>query len=244
MVPRVYLPNIEPDGRDIVLPAEEAHHLGRVLRLGPGAEIRVFDGRGREYRAEVTSATRQVMGIRLFEPVEGLPLPRVSLTLVQSVLKSDAMDDVMRDCTMVGVTAIQPVVSERSTVKVSLLGRAHERWQRVALASARQCGRSALPEIAQPVPFTHWLRATDGRFALLVVEPAVAAGALKLRDLTRRAAPGAAALVVGPEGGWTPGEREAAIAAGCTPLTLGPLTLRAEAVPLAAAAALLALWEA
>jgi 16S rRNA (uracil1498-N3)-methyltransferase len=243
MLPRVYLPDVAPGDGDIVLPADQAHHLGRVLRLGEGAKIRVFDGRGHEYGAEVIVVTRQAVRIRLLTPVETAPLPQVALTIVQSVLKSDAMDGVVRDGTMVGVAAIRPVVSERTTVKTALLARAHERWQRVALAAAKQCGRARLPAIAQPVPFAAWMQAIDDGPAFLLVEPAVAAGAIRLRHLVEQPIPAAASLVIGPEGGWTPAEHDAAIAAGCTPLTLGPLTLRAESVSLAAAAALLALWE-
>lgn len=242
MLPRVYLPDVEPASGDLVLPADQAHHLTRVLRLAAGAEIRVFDGRGGEYRAHVTSVTRQAVGIRVVEPVASAPPPSVSLTVVQSVVKGDAMDTVVRDCTMVGVVAIQPVISGRTTVNAAVVGRARERWQRVALASARQCGRSTLPEIGHPMPFAEWLETRGGGLALLLVEPTVAGGALKLRDLMQRSVPDTATLIVGPEGGWTAAEHEAAVAAGCTPLTLGPLTLRAEVVPLAAAAALLALW--
>jgi 16S rRNA (uracil1498-N3)-methyltransferase len=243
MWPRVFVPDVQSGDGEIALPSAEAHHLGRVLRLGEGAEIRVFDGRGHEYVAEVTSVTRQAMRIRVLTPVETAPLPRVALTIVQSVLKGDGMDGVVRDGTMVGVAAIRPVVSERTTVKAALLARAHERWQRVALAAATQCGRARLPAIAQPVPLAAWMQEIGEGPVFLLVEPAVAAGALRLRDLVAQPTPAAATLVIGPEGGWTPAERDAAVAAGCTPLTLGPLTLRAESVPLAAAAALLALWE-
>jgi 16S rRNA (uracil1498-N3)-methyltransferase len=243
MLPRVYVPDVDPEGGDTVLPAGEAHHLGRVLRLGAGAEIRVFDGRGGEYRAQVTSAAREAMRIRLLERVDSAPMPRVSLTVVQSILKGEAMDGVVRDCTMLGAAAIQPVISERTTVKSALVARARGRWERVALAAAKQCGRSTLPVIGDPLRFDTWLNRIADGMTFLLVEPAVAAGALKLRDLTRRAVPEAASLIVGPEGGWTAAEHDAALAAGCTPLVLGPLTLRAEATPLAACAALLALWE-
>jgi 16S rRNA (uracil1498-N3)-methyltransferase len=243
MFPRVYLPDVNRETEEVRLPDDEAHHLGRVLRVGPGAEVRVFDGRGREYRAHVTTASRQDVRVRVSEPVAAQPLPHVSLTVVQALLKGNAMDDIVRDCTMVGVTALQPVRSERCTVSAASLSRARERWQRVAVASAKQCGRAALPVIAEPTPFPLWLDRHRTGLALLLVEPAAAAGALRLRDLARQAVPERASIVVGPEGGWTPEEHEAARAAGCQALTLGPLTLRAAAVPLVAAAALLALWE-
>src|SRR5918994_5841104 len=131
MLPRFLLPDLDTHRPEAVLPPEEAHHLSRVLRVKVGGEIAVFDGRGREFRAHVASIDRQVVTVRLLAPVVPMPPPAVPLTLVQSVLKSDAMDDVVRDCAMVGVESIQPVVSERTTVKSSLLVKAAERWRRI-----------------------------------------------------------------------------------------------------------------
>lgn len=244
MLPRFLVPDLDAGRSDAVLPAGEAHHLTRVLRLAPGTEVVVFDGRGHEYRALITSAARSVVEVRLIEPLVPVSLPAVALTIVQSVLKGDAMDGVVRDCTMIGARVIQPVVSERTAVRTAVLSRAQDRWRRIALASAKQCGRATLPEVRDALPFDEWLTREHDEVRFLLAEPALAGGAvLKVRELVHRPVPEAATLVVGPEGGWTPGERTRAIQGGCVPLTLGRLTLRADAVPLAAAATLLALWD-
>lgn len=243
MRPRFLVPNLDPASRVVTLPPGEAHHLRRVLRLDTGDEIAVFDGKGTEFTARVASIERDTVTVVVVERVVATPVPGVALTLVQSVLKGEAMDDVVRDCTMVGVRAIRPVVSERTTVKASTLPKALERWRRIALASAKQCGRATLPEIHEPQAFAAWLQQPREGDTFVLVEPSVAAGAVKARGLAARPVPDHATLVVGPEGGWTADERARAVQASCTPLSLGALTLRADAVPLAAAALLLALWD-
>jgi 16S rRNA (uracil1498-N3)-methyltransferase len=244
MRPRFLIPDLDPDRGDAVLSAEEAHHLTRVLRLGIGDEVRVFDGRGQEYVARVKSTGRSAATVTLLNPVHEQAAPQVALRLVQSILKADAMESVVRDCVMVGVESIQPIVSERTTVKTSTLPKAVKRWRRVALASTKQCGRSTLATILEALSFDDWLRARGSETSFLLVEPAVAGDdALTIRDLFERPAPERASLVIGPEGGWTSAERVRAIENGCAPLSLGRLTLRAESVPLAATAALLAVWQ-
>lgn|SRR5688572_19664987 len=244
MLPRFLVPDLDAGRADVALPRDEAHHLSRVLRMKAGDEIAVFDGRGLEYRARVASIARDAVTVSLQDPLPPVPSPAVRLTLVQAILKTDAMDEAVRDATMIGVESIQPVLSERTTVKASLAGRSAERWRRVALASTKQCGRSRLPTVHEVTSFEEWVGRGDSDSAFILLEPSAAVpDTVRIRDLARAAAPARATLVVGPEGGWTPEERDRAIRAGCRPLSLGRLTLRADAVPLAAAATLLAIWE-
>ena len=244
MPSRFYAPDLDPNQPEVMLRPDEAHHLSRVMRLRVGDDVAVFDGRGREYKARIVSADGARARLALIERIEPLREPRVALTLVQSVLKGDAMDDVVRDSTMVGVSRVQPVLSSRTTVKAATLSKAVVRWRRVALSSAKQSGRARLPQIAEPQELASWLRGADRRPAFVLLEPsATVAGIVTIRALANEPAPSDATLLVGPEGGWTTDERDAAIAAGYRGLSLGPLTLRADAVPLAACAALLAVWE-
>ena len=243
MIPRFLVPDLDARRSDATLPAEEAHHLSRVMRLGIGDTVAVFDGRGLEFLGRVASIGRETAVVTLLDPVPPRPAPPVALTVVQSVLKGEAMEAVVRDCTMVGVEVIQPVVSERTTVKGSVLEVAGDRWRRIALASTKQCGRSRLPEVRDVVSFAEWLQQPPPGDTYVLLEPSAASeGTRAVRQLTRPSS-GAATLVVGPEGGWTPGERDRALDAGCEPVSLGRLTLRADAVPLVAAALVLALWD-
>jgi 16S rRNA (uracil1498-N3)-methyltransferase len=157
--------------------------------------------------------------------------------LVQAVLKGDKMDGVVRDATMAGAEVIAPVVTERSLVGLSALGRAHslERWQRVAISSAKQCGRTRLPDIQAPRLFTDWLDAAFDGLRVLLAEPSAGAEPIaSLRAVLAHAAAPTVACIVGPEGGWSAGERQLASSAGCVPASLGRMTFRADAVGLVA----------
>lgn len=257
MLPRFHAPRLDGVLPEATIDGDEARHLVRVLRLGVGDEVAVFDGHGVEYRGRVRALDRHAVHIELLERLPAVPGPLVPLTLVQSILKGDRMDDVVRDATMMGVTAIVPVVSSHVAVKASVLEgpRPAARWRRVVLASAKQSRRATLPEVHEPRAFREWLALPADGERLLFVEPGrdyvaqpfrAAEGArpdvaqpsapASLHEWLNRPAPAGASLVVGPEGGWAQDEVEAAIAAGCTPVTLGALTLRADAVPVAAIA--------
>lgn len=232
-LPRFYLPALNPARRDAVLPEDEANHLTRVMRLGTGADIAVFDGRGREHRARVVSAARGRVQVEVGAPITPAPEVRVPLTLVQAVLKGDKMDAVIRDATMMGVSAIEPVITARTIARAP---RDNQRWGRVAVASAKQCRRAVVPTIAEPRGFDDWLIASAHGSRLLLVEPAGTDLPLSSLRILEDHAPASLALIVGPEGGWTGDEQLAAERAGCIPVTLGPLTLRADAVAIAALA--------
>ena len=242
MLPRFYAPDLDPESGSARLSPDEAHHLTRVLRLAAGDIVTVFDGRGIEWRARIAGASRESATLTLLDPVAAR-VPSVAITLVQAIIKGEGMEDVIRDSTMIGIAAIQPVISDRTTVKRRALAPAYERWRRIALSSAKQCGTARLPAIFEPVEFKEWLSTPLQPDSYLLIEPGAMQGHVTtVHQLAMAAAPPSALLLVGPEGGWTEPERDAAIGAGATPLSLGPLTLRANAVALAAGAALIGIW--
>ena len=239
MLPRFHAPAIGVAGDDVALPPDEARHLVRVMRLGVGDEVAVFDGRGREYRAQVVEARKDVARVRLLEPLTPAVEPGVHLTLAQAILKHEAMDDVVRDATMMGVSTIVPIVSAHVVVRPRAADEARvvERWQRVALASAKQCRRATLPEIVDPLNFQQWLTGSTRGLRLMLIEPAAAHVPTRtLHEWLPQAVPAAVEVVVGPEGGWSRAEVESAMQVDCVPINLGALTLRAQSVPLVALA--------
>ena len=245
MLPRFHAPLLTGEGAIIALPPEEARHLTRVLRLGGGDRVAVFDGRGREFEATVVSASRDEVRVRIGDPVEPAAEPDVRLTLVQGVLKPDGMDQAIRDATMMGAAAVLPVLTSRSQAagRPEAATRALDRWNRIALASAKQCRRATLPTIAPPQPFDAWCRVDTDALRLLFVEPAARSRPRPLREWVDAPAPPAVDVIVGPEGGWGDEEIAAAAGAGCVPVSLGRLTLRADAVPLAALTAVRLLFD-
>src|SRR6185437_4561173 len=135
MLPR-FLAAIDDASGTARLDADEARHLSQVLRLGVGGEVAVFDGAGREFRARVETIARDGAVVRLIEEHESAPEPAVRVTLAQAVLKGEKMDDVVRDATMMGVAAIEPLVSAHTAAHLKP-GHAPDRWRRIAIASAK-----------------------------------------------------------------------------------------------------------
>jgi 16S rRNA (uracil1498-N3)-methyltransferase len=230
-----------------MLPLEEAQHLTRVLRLTVGDGVRIFNGRGLEFEGTVHSATKQAVSVRLGDHLASAPEPRVAVTLVQAVLKGDKMDDVIRDAVMVGAAAVQPVIATRSEASLATLDRAHrrERWERIAVSSAKQCGRSVVPAIGGIRPFAQ-VPASIAELrlpgpALMLIEPGASVDALPLTEL-ELPTPVEATIIAGPEGGWT-AEEIALAAQSCRLVSLGGRTLRADAVALVALSAVFALWK-
>ena len=214
------------------LPASVAHHATRVLRLSAGDSLVLFDGAGGEYRATLVEVDRRGASVRVdrFDPVEReSPL---EITLVQSMLATDAMDYAVRKAVELGAAAIQPIGAARSQL-------AHARkvahWRGIAIAACEQCGRNRVPPVAVPIAFDAWLDAPRSG-------PAVIAGpgaSMSLSAFATRAVP--ATIVVGPEGGFTESEMARALARGVEAVHLGPRVLRAETAGVAALAMLAAL---
>ena len=240
MLPRFLAEQIDAAGGTARLPSDEARHLSQVLRLGAGDEIAVFDGAGREFRARVERVSKDGADLRLIEELPAAPEPAVRLTLAQAVIKGEKMDDVVRDATMMGVTAIEPLVTEHMAAHMKA-GRAPERWRRIAIASAKQCRRAVVPGIGPGRAFEEWLAQDRAERRLLLVEPSAAVEGHPVSTL-EGSRPASASLLVGPEGGWSVKEIEMALCAGYVPITLGRRTLRADAVPIVAIGLLQFVW--
>ena len=241
---RFYAPDLTPTQSTVVLPVEEMQHLTRVLRLPPGAVVAVFDGRGGEYSARVESAERGRVRLTLLEAREPVPEPRVAVTLAQAVLKGDKMDDVVRDAVMLGVADVLPVVSARSETTRAALRKARrvERWQRIAVSAAKQCGRAVVPTVREAVGLGDLVEHTGREgIRLALVEPSRSEGT-SLETLREEPRPLAALVLVGPEGGWTATESDLLAGAGFRLVRIGPRTLRADAAPVAALTLLQFIW--
>src|SRR5215510_11160978 len=231
MLPR-FLAAIDPASGTARLPEDEARHLSQVMRLRVGDEIAVFDGAGREFRACVDRIARDGASARLIEEQAAAPEPAVRVTLAQAALKGEKMDDVVRDATMMGVAAIEPLVTAHTAAHLKE-GRAPDRWWRIAVASAKQCRRAVVPDIGEGMRFDQWIARDASAFRVLLVEPSAAVEGRPASSLAG-ARPPSATILIGPEGGWSAAEIDAAVAAGYIPVTLGQRTLRADAVPVVA----------
>ncbi|HYN06035.1 MAG TPA: 16S rRNA (uracil(1498)-N(3))-methyltransferase [Vicinamibacterales bacterium] len=236
---RVYAPAARAYQPLVELSAEEAHHLKHVLRLRAGDEVAVFDGAGHEWAARL-STTGRSMGAELGRPLTPVPEPPVRVILAIGLLKGDQMDAVVRDATMLGVAEIVPM----STAHVAVAGRAREgdkarlRWGRVAVASAKQCGRAVVPVVTSIASFQTVVGEVARDWTVIATEPVAETPALPAVQ-TR---PKTALVLVGPEGGWSRAEVDLAVQHGARRMQLGPRTLRAESAPIVLLSALWAEW--
>jgi 16S rRNA (uracil1498-N3)-methyltransferase len=237
--PRCFVPDAAT-GKVVTLPEGEAHRLVHVLRLRPGDGVGLFDGLGGEWVGFVQALVPEVT-IDVVEESAAAAEPPVRVTLAVGLLKGAQMDSVIRDATMLGVFAIAPMSTQHVSIgrRAWRGGEAVERWNRVALASARQCRRAVVPVISPVTAFDAVLTATRADVTLMCVEPG------RIGDgVTTDAgpAPGTALVMVGPEGGWSPEEIARAEAAGARFIHLGPRTLRAETAPTVALSCLWTQW--
>ena len=232
---RVLAPGLPAAGGSFELPAGAAAHVARVLRLVAGDELVLFDGAGQEAAATIAEIRGSSVHVNLTVPAVVDRESPLSLTLVQGVSRGERMDLVMQKATELGVARLIPVMTERSVVKLDAAQAAKrlQHWQGVVAAACEQSGRTWLPEVLPPQPLLKWLAqpAKEGEQRFLL-HPG---SSTRARDLP---ALRSATLLIGPEGGLAPQEREAALLAGFQDLSLGPRILRTETAALAALAAL------
>jgi 16S rRNA (uracil1498-N3)-methyltransferase len=240
MLPR-FLAALDLASGEARLDEDETRHLSQVLRLRAGDEIAVFDGHGREFRARVEEIARRGTRVRLVAEHDPAPEPAVRITLAQAALKGDKMDGIVRDATMMGVAAIEPIVTEH-TVAPLTPGRAPDRWHRVAVSSAKQCRRAVVPRIGSGIRLEDWLARDTAACRVILVEPSASVEGHPVGSL-QGDRPADATILIGPEGGWSEAELTAATAAGYLPITLGRRTLRADATPVVALGVLQFLWS-
>ena len=229
-------------GAELSLPPGPARHA-QVRRVQPGDALLLFDGSGSDWPATVLAVGRNQVRVRLGDAVAVARELGRPVTLALGMPANERMDWLVEKATELGVTRMQPLLTERSVLR--LAGergeRKREHWQAVAEAACEQCGRARVPAIEPVRTLAEWLPlAPTGLRLILSLHPA----ACSLPTLAPALTPGMALCTLsGPEGGLTAAEEQAALAAGFTPATLGPRVLRAETAPLAVLA-WLALQEA
>jgi 16S rRNA (uracil1498-N3)-methyltransferase len=224
-------------GAEVALPADAAAHLVRVLRLQPGDACVLFNGDGHDYDARLVAAGKREARAEIIAARPVANESPLRITLLQGIARGEKMDWILQKATELGVARIVPVESERSEVKLDAAraGKRLAHWREVVVSACGQSGRASIPEVAAPQPLARGAARREGRGFLL--DPFAARTLSSLRD-----APFAACtLAVGPEGGWSPRDREQLLAAGYEALRLGPRVLRTETAGIAAISALQAL---
>lgn len=237
-MPRFYVPAELNPAQVLELPDTVVRHL-HVLRIKADETITLFNGNGHCYPARLTVLEKRRAHAEILSretPSNESPL---KITLIQAVSSGERMDFTLQKSVELGVTEIRPVISERSIVRLSgeRADKRVARWQEIVIAACEQSGRNIVPPVLPLVSY---------REALAELPPADVRLLMSLnraRSLAdSAAAPQSLTFMVGPEGGWSEAEEEAAFAAGFQSVTLGPRVLRTETASLAAIAAMQTLW--
>jgi 16S rRNA (uracil1498-N3)-methyltransferase len=243
-MPRFFVDSSLEPGDVVALPDEVARHV-QVLRLAAGDSLTLFNGRGGQYEADLVEIGRRsaVARIGAFEPLDAEP--PYHITLAQGIAGGDKMDWLIEKAVELGVARIAPLTTARAVVRLSAerASRRHAHWEGIVRAACEQCGRNRLPEVDPAQDFSKWLEAlpapADDTALRLMLSPRAATAFASLPA----AAPNVeVVLLIGPEGGLSPEEEDAARERGFAPLSLGPRVLRTETAGMAVLAALAARW--
>ncbi|MEZ5742922.1 MAG: 16S rRNA (uracil(1498)-N(3))-methyltransferase [Sphingomonadaceae bacterium] len=231
--PRLFVAESLAQDASVAIEGQQAHYLGKVMRVGPGDAVILCDDATGEWASEVVSAGKRevVLSVReQLRPREEVP----DFTLCAALLKKDRFDLVLEKATELGVRRIQPVVTRRCVADKLNPERVHS----IVTEAAEQCARTALPELAGPVKLDALLRDWPEDRALFFADEN--GGAPAAEAFAAHSAP--AALLIGPEGGFDDAEREAIRAQPqARPISLGPRILRGETAAIAGVAAWMAI---
>jgi 16S rRNA (uracil1498-N3)-methyltransferase len=240
-MPRLFCPVALAPGDSLSLPAGAARHV-QVLRLQPGDRLTLFNGglptpdfRGGEFEATITRMGRSNVDVLVGHhlPVEREAARRVHLAV--GMPANDRMDWLIEKATELGVASVQPLITERSVLRLSgeRADKKQAHWQSIAVAACEQCGRNQVPVVHAVRPFAQWVKADMAGAPYLL---SLRQGTRPLRDMAGAAGsvPGAVTFLSGPEGGLSEAEEQLALAAGFAAVSLGARVLRAETAALAA----------
>ncbi|MDP3789515.1 MAG: 16S rRNA (uracil(1498)-N(3))-methyltransferase [Candidatus Omnitrophota bacterium] len=236
---RFYVSPESVKGKKIHIGKEESHHIIDVMRLAEGDDVTVFDGTGKEYSGKIESVKNKNVVINVSQVGTGAGKRPVEISLAQALPKKDKMDYIVQKATELGVREIIPVETERTIVRAPKDRVAHktERWCKIAVEAAKQCGRSDLPDIKEPRRFNALVedfRRYDG-----VIMPCLTDRTIPLKNAINKLKDAKKILLmIGPEGDFTPAEITRAEESGALLVSLGGLVLRSDTAAVATLAML------
>ncbi|NOY70656.1 MAG: 16S rRNA (uracil(1498)-N(3))-methyltransferase [Deltaproteobacteria bacterium] len=233
---RFYIPQNELQKQKAAIIGPDVRHIQRVLRLSPGDTVLVFDGCGKEFTAKIETFSSDTVYISLLEKQDILREPPISLHVCMGFLKDKKMDDLIRHMTEIGLSSWTPMLSERSVARPSdvRVENRLKRWRLIAIEALKQCGGAILPEIRNPKSFDRII-GENKEYDLGIIFWEKAEALLGEDDIAAFP-PGCRVLILlGPEGGFSDEEADAALGAGFIPASLGPRILRAETASISAA---------
>jgi 16S rRNA (uracil1498-N3)-methyltransferase len=240
-ISRLYLPAEYQENQSLVLSKQQAHYIITVLRLKNGTELEIFNGRGQVARGLLKVISRREAEIELKTISESSTESPLQTILLQGISRGDRMDHSIQKAVELGVSAIQPLFTERCEVKLKgdKLEKRRQQWQSIVINACEQSGRTLVPEIMPLQSLTAWLENQTEKPFGLVLDPYANQ---TIAELPKPDNQEQIYILIGPEGGLSNSEVEQAVAKGFNSVKLGPRILRTETAGPAVIAILQTLW--
>jgi 16S rRNA (uracil1498-N3)-methyltransferase len=221
------------------LTGPDVKHIRTVLRLKPGEEIFLFDGKGSEYRARITASTPKTIILSVLERFPSISESPVEITIGQGLLKAKKMDRIVRQVTELGIYALIPLLAKRSVPRPrpERWAEKEQRWETIAQESLKQCGRSQMPCLEPPTSFKELVAVSRTHDLKIIFHEGNPGEESNLYLNDPRDVRSVLALI-GPEGGFTPNEVQMALEGGFVCVSLGPRILKADTAVVAVCAVL------
>ncbi|HEY3983256.1 16S rRNA (uracil(1498)-N(3))-methyltransferase [Cedecea sp.] len=233
-IPRIHHPENLSVGQDVALSEDSANHVGRVLRMGAGQAIQLFDGSNQVFDAEIVQADKKTVRVKVLAGNEDDRESPLWLHLGQVMSRGEKMEFTIQKAVELGVNVITPLFSERCGVKLDTerLNKKLQQWQKIAIAACEQCGRNRVPEVRPAMELEAWCAEPDEALRLNL-HPRASASINTLPQPVERVR-----LLIGPEGGLSADEIAMTADHQFTDILLGPRVLRTETTALTAITAL------
>jgi 16S rRNA (uracil1498-N3)-methyltransferase len=216
-------------GQVITLRPDQSRHMVTVLRIAAGRHVRVFTGQGEEFIALVEQASPEGARVRIIEPCRPAQIPGARLTVAFAPPPGQRTDFLIEKATELGANALQPLLCERlQGFQAAGAASRTARWRRKAEEAAKQCQRTAVPEVLAPAPFEDFVRRTSDELRLIGSPGDAPTLWRALSEMCISGPPRSVAMAVGPAGGFARHELDVAAEAAFVPVSLGPHILRVE----------------
>jgi 16S rRNA (uracil1498-N3)-methyltransferase len=224
---RFFIDRKDINGKTLIIRGEEAHHIKDVIRLGVGDRFLGFDGKGNTYTLRIVKLKNYIEAE--IEKITAKEFNMPKILLACALPRKNKIEHIIEKATELGVAEIIPVITARTIVKVSDKDRPAKvkRWEKIALEASKQCARNTLPRIYEPVKFKEAVKIINDLGYKKKIIPCLCEGSRYLNEVVPRGAEGAA-VVIGPEGGFTEEEIGIAKAIGFETVSLGPLILKVD----------------
>jgi 16S rRNA (uracil1498-N3)-methyltransferase len=239
-IPRFYLPATYQTGKTLELNKQQVHHAVTVLRLKNNRQVEVFDGKGKQARAKLIVDGRRSASIVIEDVSSPQTESPLNTILCQAISKGDRMDYTIQKCVELGITNIQPLITENCDIHLDdkKLQKKQQQWQQIAIAACEQANRNTIPIILPYQDYQNWLK-EQSQLQGFVLNPDATIG---LNEVNHSLKNKPLHLLIGAEGGLTTKEVEQAITIGLTEIKLGNRILRTETAGVAVLSALQLLW--